>query len=140
MVALPVIPINAESGLDKPAGPANRFSPVVVAACLILLLAFSTATAFVQDAWAPQSFQIGIFALVAVYLVAGIGRGQKLIAGGVASWLVYLIPVWGLVQLVTHSTVSSFETRASVLRWGALAGVFFLTQAVARSRTAAATF
>jgi predicted Na+-dependent transporter len=61
--------------LDSPKVKANRYIPVVVVACLILLLAFSTATAFAQDAWAPQSFQIGIFALVAIYLVAGIGRG-----------------------------------------------------------------
>jgi len=135
MVALPVIPINAESGSDNPTVTANRYTPLVVAACLILLLAFSTATAFVQDAWAPQSFQIGVFALVAAYLVAGIGRKKENIAGGPAAWLVYLIPVWGLIQLLAHTTSSSVETRTAVLSWGALAGVFFLTQAVARTRT-----
>ena len=65
---------------------------------------------------------------LAVYLVAGIGRKKEHIAGGPAPWLVYLIPVWGLVQMLAHTTASSVETRKAVLRWGALAGVFFLTQ------------
>jgi O-antigen ligase len=100
-----------------------------------LLLGFSTATAFVQDAWAPQAFQTGIFALVAVYLLMGLGRTREKISTSPASWLVYLIPVWGFLQIVAHTTASTAETRAEVLRWGALAGVFFLFQAIARNRT-----
>ena len=140
MVALPVIPINADSGVDEPAVKANRLTPVVVAVCLFVLLVFSTTTMFVRDAWALQSFQIGVFALLAVNLVAGIGRGQEHNAGGLAPRLVYLIPLWGLFQIIGHTTASSMETRASVLRWGALAGVFFLTQTVARTRTARRDF
>ena len=135
MVALRVVPINANSGLDNPAVTAHRHTPRVVAVCLFLLLVFSTATVFVRDAWALQSFQIGVFALLAVYLVAGIGRGPEHIAGGLAPWLVYLIPLWGLIQILAHTTASSVETRGAVLRWGALAGVFFLTQTVAQTRT-----
>jgi len=136
MVALPVIPINADSGFDDPIVKTHRYAATVVAACLLLLLAFSTATAFVQDAWASQAFQIGIFALLAGYLLAGLGRGWERISGAPVSWLVYLIPVWGLIQIFAHTTSSSFETRKEVLRWGALAGVFFLTQAVTQTRTA----
>ena len=135
MIRLPVIPINAEPGLDNPTATRNQRTPMVISACLILLLSFSTATAFVQPAWAPQSFQIGVFALLAVYLVVGIGRRQERIAGGMATWLVYLIPVWGLIQIVAHTTASTVETRTAVLSWGALAGIFFLTLAVARTRT-----
>jgi O-antigen ligase len=104
--------------------------------CLFLLLVFSTATVFVPDAWALQSFQIGVFALLAVYLMAGIHRGKEHIAGGLAPWLVYLIPLWGLVQILAHTTASSVETREAVLRWGALVGVFFLSQIAARTLTA----
>ena len=136
MVALRVVPINANSGLDNPAVTAHRHTPRVVAVCLFLLLVFSTATVFVRDAWALQSFQIGVFALLAVYLVAGIRRGPEHIAGGLAPWLVYLIPLWGLIQILARTTASSVETREAALRWGALAGVFFLTQTVARTRTA----
>ena len=82
MVALPVIPINADAGFDNQLGKAHRYTPTVVAACLLLLLAFSTATAFVQDAWAPQSFEIGIFVLLAGYMLAGIARGWEHLAGG----------------------------------------------------------
>ena len=140
MVALPVIPISATSGLDNPSATASRRTPVVVGACLFLLLVFSTATVFVPDAWPLQSFQIGVFALLAVYLLVGIRRGKEHIAGGLAPWLVYLIPIWGLVQILAHTTASSVETREAVLRWGALAGVFFLSQIAAPTRTARRNF
>jgi hypothetical protein len=136
MVPLPVIPIRADSGLNNPAVTASSRTPVVVGVCLFLLLGFSTATVFVRDAWALQSFQIGIYALLAMYLVVGIRSGKEHIAGGLAPWLVYLIPLWGLVQILAHTTASSVETREAVLRWGALAGVFFLSQIAAPTRTA----
>lgn len=86
-----------------------------------------------QEAWALESFQIGVFALVGAYLLAGI-RGQKdRVVGGWAPWLVFLIPFWGVFQLLAHTTASTFETREEVLKWGALAGVFFLVQAAGRS-------
>lgn len=132
---LPVIPIYAASGFSPQAATASRRMPLVAGVCLFFLLAFSTATVFVKDAWALQAFQIGVFALLAVYLVAGIRNGKEHLASGWEPWLVYLIPVWGLVQILAHTTVSSVETRESVLRWGALAGVFFLTQVAAPTRT-----
>lgn len=101
---------------------------------MLLLLVFCTVTVFVKDAWALQSFQIGIFALVAGYLVFGIRDGKEYLAHGVTPWLVCLIPLWGVVQILAHSTASSFETRQAVLRWGALAGVFFLSQVAGRTR------
>ena len=103
-------------------------------ACLFVLLVYSTATVFVRDAWALQSFQIAIYLLVAVYVIAGIRNKNAHLTFGFASWLVYLIPAWGLLQILAHTSASSVETRQAVLRWGALAGVFFLTQAIARSK------
>jgi hypothetical protein len=122
--------------LDNPAVTASTRTPVVVGVCLFLLLIFSTVTVFVRDAWALQSFQIGVFALLAVYLLVGIRRAKEHMAGGLAPWFVYLIPIWGLVQILAHITASSFETREAVLRWGALAGVFFLSQIAGYTRTA----
>jgi O-antigen ligase len=136
MVALPIISIRADAGLGSPAVKAYRRLPVVAGACLFILLVFSTAIAFVKDTWAIQSFQIGIYALVAVYLLAGIRSEKEPLPSGFAPWLVYLIPLWGLLQILTRTTSSTFETRAEVLRWGALAGVFFLTQVAARTRDA----
>jgi hypothetical protein len=141
MVALPVQPIRADSGPNDPSVvTANRVSPVMLGVCLLVLLAFCTATVFVQAAWALQSFQIGIFVLLVVYFAAGIRSGKSPFAGGLAQWLVYAIPIWGLVQIATHTTASTFETRASVLRWAALAGVFFLSQAFGRTRSAQRAF
>jgi hypothetical protein len=98
------------------------------------MLVFSTATVFVRDAWALQSFQIGIYLILAIYVLAGIRHRDDHVTGSFVSWLVYLIPLWGLMQIFAHTTASSVETREAVLRWSALAGVFFLTQALARTK------
>jgi O-antigen ligase len=140
MVALPVIPICARPGLENPAVTASKRRPAAVAVCLFVLLIYATTTMFVRGAWALQSFQIGVFALLAVYLVTGVRRGREHIAGGWTPWLVYLIPVWGLVQIFARTTASSVETRQAVLRWGALGGVFFLTQVAGPSRSARRNF
>ncbi len=104
----------------------------IVSAVLLFLLMYATATVFVKSAWALQSFQIGVFGLVAVSLVAG-GRTVRHFARGWTSWVLYLVPIWGLFQLLAHTTISTFETREVLLRWGALVGVFFLSQTCARS-------
>ena len=135
-----IIEIRADAGPASPAITVLRHTPVIVGTLLFLLLAFTTSTVFVREAWALQSFQIGIYVLVAAYLLAGIRRGKERVAGGVVPWLVYLIPVWGVFQIVAHTTSSSFQTREGVLRWGALAGVFFLSQTVTRSRKAQRNF
>ena len=71
------MPINAETGLSKPVGSPAWPAPISTTVCLLVLLAYSTATVFVRDAWALESFQIGVFALLAVYLLAGITRGKE---------------------------------------------------------------
>ena len=119
---------------DNPPGTKGRWAQIATGATLILLLMFTTSTVFVREAWPAASFQIGIYALTAIYLLYGIRRGREDLAGGLAPWLVYFIPAWGVIQIVAHTTASTFETREAVLRWGALAAVFFLTQVVVRSR------
>jgi hypothetical protein len=136
MVALRFKTIRASARLIAWQFTAGRRTPAVVGACLILLLVFSTTTAFVRDAWSLQSFQIGIYALVAGYLLVNIRGKNERMAGGLAPWLVYLIPLWGLVQILAHTTSSTFDTRAEILRWGSLAGVFFLSQIAAGSHAA----
>jgi hypothetical protein len=118
----------------RPGEPQVRRVLIFVASPLLLLLMFSTSTVFVQKAWALQSFQIGIYLLVAVYLLAGIRKGREALARTWTAGLVYLIPAWGIVQIAAHTTASTYETRQAALRWGALAGVFFLAQVVARTR------
>lgn len=103
---------------------------------LALLLMFGTCTVFVAQAWALQSFQIGIYALLAVYLIAGIRADEPRLTLSWFAWLVCVIPLWGIFQIAVHTTASTFETREAVLRWGALAGVFVLSLRVGRSRAA----
>src|SRR5579863_2023769 len=131
MVRLQVVSIRAAAGMDDPAVPARNHKQAFAAVCLLVLLAFSTLTVFVRSAWALQSFQIGVFTLLGVYILLGINRKREQVASGFAPWLVYLIPLWGCFQIVAHITASSVETRESVLKWGALAAVFFLSQVVA---------
>jgi O-antigen ligase len=122
----------ADSGEKRPAAGIRYRKDLVVGVCLFFLLVYCTMTMSVKGAWALQSFQIGIFALLAACLMAGIRQGKECVAKGVAPLLVYFIPAWGLIQILAHITVSTIETREAVLRWGALAAVFFLVQTVAR--------
>jgi len=109
---------------------------VGVSACLIGCIAFITATGAVGRVWAEQSFQMGIFALVAVYVVMSVREPTVKFARAWTSWLVYLIPLWGLLQIAAHTTASTKETRGAVLLWGALAGVFFLSQVCGQTHSA----
>jgi hypothetical protein len=110
----------ARSGLDVSSAGIRFRKELAVGVCLFLLLAYCTATIFVRAAWPLQSFQIGIFALLVVYLIAGFRMGKECTAKGVAPLLVYFIPVWGVIQILAHTTASTIETREAVLRWGAL--------------------
>jgi len=133
MPAIDQLPVKVRGDLEaKP----NRWALIATGAALMALLIFSTCTVFVQEAWPIESFQIGIYALTAIYLLGRIRRNGENVAGGVAPWLVYCIPVWGIVQILAHTTASTIETREAVLRWGALAAIFFLTQAVAGASAA----
>jgi len=136
MFALPIIPINMSASLaNDQTIPAQR-KQLWVGVCVFLLLAYSTLTVFVREAWALESFQIGVFALLGTYLLTGIRGRKEMIADGWAPWLVFLVPFWGVFQLITHTTASTFETREEVLKWGALAGVFFLIQVSGRTKEA----
>ncbi len=132
----PPYAISQSQGMGDPAGTKARWASITIGGTLILLLIFSTSTVFLQESWPVESFQIGVYALTATYLLLGIRRDSENLAGGVAPWLVYFIPAWGVIQILAHTTVSTIETREAVLRWGALAAVFFLTQTVARTSAA----
>ena len=123
-------------GSEGTANGSLSYTDVATGASLFLMLVFATSTVFVREAWALQSFQVGVYAVLTMYLLAGIRRKSELSSEGWLSWLVYLTPLWGAGQILAHTTSSSFETRQAVLKWGALACVFFLSQATARSKTA----
>jgi len=133
---MPIVSIDGAGRLEKLESANHPRMQVVTGSCLFLMLMYCTAIVFVRSAWALQSFQIGIFALVGVHMFLHLGRKRETIAVGWEPWLVYLIPLWGLVQLIAHATASTFETREVLLRWGALAGVFYLTLVIARTREA----
>jgi len=118
--------------------PARRVnSPLsrdfIAGACLFLLLMYCTMTVFVKPEWALQSFQIAIFLLLAVYLLLDLRQPVFLGQGSGLANLVYLLPLWGVIQILAHTTASTWETREAVLRWGALVAVFYLTRQCART-------
>ncbi len=140
MTSLPVKPIREVIGAESPRAAHYLRRPVAVGVSLFLLLAYCTSVAFVPQAWATQSFQIGIFALVSICLLLDIRNKRMRLLPGPMPWLIYAIPFWGVFQIVAHTTASTVETREATLRWGALAGVFFLIQIVARTNTARRNF
>ena len=134
MMALPVIPISAPTASDQKADRVHMRLRVFTGIGLFTLLSYSTVTVFVQNAWALQAFQVGIYTLLGVYLLVNIRSPKEHLAGGLAPWFVYLIPLWGIFQILSRTTASSAETREATLKWGALAAAFFLTQVVAQTR------
>jgi O-antigen ligase len=136
MASLPVKPIRDDVRAESPHATPHMRKTAAFGVCLFLLLAYCTSVAFVPQAWATQFFQIGIFALVAACLLLDIRRKRTRLLGGVMPWLIYAIPFWGIFQIVARTTASTVETREATLRWGALAGVFFLMQIVARTKIA----
>jgi O-antigen ligase len=140
MTSLPVKPIREEFGVESPHAAPYLRKPAIFGVCLFLVLAYCTSVAFVPQAWATQFFQIGIFALVALSLLLDIRRKRSRLLGGPMPWLIYAIPAWGVLQIVAHTTASTVETREATLRWGAMAGIFFLMQIVARTNVARRNF
>jgi len=129
---------NAEKG--NPFTRGNRLHSIALGGPLILLLVFVTSTVFVQPTWAIHAFQIGIFALVVLSLLfprrTRNADARSLVPQSLLPALVYLIPLWGILQVLLRTTASTFETREAVLHWGALAGVFFLVQIVGQTKSA----
>jgi hypothetical protein len=133
MMRMPLTREIVAAGREVPGREKGRCGLIAIGSVVVLLLVFATTTVFVGESWPLESFQIGMYGLTATYLLLGIRRHREDLASGFAPWLVYLIPAWGVIQILAHTTASTFETREAVLRWGALGAVFFLTQTVARS-------
>jgi len=106
---------------------------------LLLLLAFTTATVFVREEWALQSFQIGVYLLLAVWLLLR-WRRRDGVEFSLPALLVCCIPLWGILQIAAGFTSSVAATREAVLRWGALAAVFLLAAMGAPRRRARQMF
>src|SRR5215469_7874198 len=98
MLPMSVLPIRPIPKLNDSSIGANRRARIIVGGCVLILLAFTTATVFVDQMWAIGTFEIGVFVVSAACLLSGIYKGEELISGGVAQWLVYLIPWWGVLQ------------------------------------------
>jgi O-antigen ligase len=137
---LPITQVSEKDRVAQRENSALKRGSALVGVFLFLLLIFITVTVWVRQAWALQIFQIGIYGLVAVQVLSGVGRDREDIARGLIPWMVYLIPIWGMIQILAHTTTSTIDTREQLLRWGALSGVFYLSQVVTRSQTSRQQF
>ena len=133
---MPIQKVRANSGIAGSSRLTSWSLSAPVGILLFLLLCFTTVTVWVREAWALQWFQIGVYSLVAVQVLRWKRPAKRDTAEELIPRLVYLIPLWGLMQIVFHTTTATYETRAQVLRWGALAGVFYLSQVVTLTRDA----
>ena len=99
---------------------------------LAVLLAFTTCTVFIDAGWPLYAFQLAAFCGAALQAAAGIqpASGLRILA----------LPLYGLLQLTLHTTVSTAETRAAVLTWGSLAAVFLLSRNLLQTQTARRVF
>src|SRR5208337_849831 len=101
---------------------------------IALLLAFASATVFVRENWPVPVFQIGVFALLAAYVVVRKPTATESAGFSVRAVIwgcIFCLPVWGILQLATGATSSAADTWSASLRWAALAAVFFLAHALA---------
>jgi len=86
---------------------------------------FAILTLWIPHRWALSVFQSGIFLLAAVWIVGGV-------LGVLALRFHFLLlpltgaVLWGLVQLLTHSTVYRFPTWNAVLFWETLLATTWL--------------
>jgi O-antigen ligase len=102
---------------------------------LAVLLSYATATSFIQEAWALQSFRIGVFALLAASLLL-----VKVRRFDSSTLLLSFLPLWGIAQLALGRTSSTVDTRDAVLHWACLAAIFFLARGLTADQTARDTF
>jgi O-antigen ligase len=101
---------------------------------LAALLCYASATVFIRDAWAVQSFHIGVFALFAAALIRSTGRICN------TTLLLLLLPLWGIFQLAFRLTSSFADTREAILHWTTLAAIFFIARQIGNLRPARITF
>jgi len=102
-------------------------TPYYAPALLASALAFGTCTVFVRDAWAAGSFEVSVLAMLGAAALGLDWRNRPQLSGYAPA----LLPLWGLLQIVTGATSSASDTRSAVVRLGALAAVYVLAFRVA---------
>ena len=103
-------------------------------ASVCLLIAFSVLAHGVVEVWSESVLEIGAALLFLGWaLVAARSEDFKIEWNGL-HWAVAGLLAWAILQLALRITVYPFLTWTGILRWGAIAMIFFVSTQVFRER------
>jgi O-antigen ligase len=99
-----------------------------------LLIAFAVVAHGVVEVWSESVLEIGAALLFLSWaLVAARSHESKIEWNGL-HWAVAGLLTWAVAQLIFRITVYPFLTWTGILRWGAIAMIFFVSTQVFRER------
>ena len=99
-----------------------------------LLVAFSVVAHGVVEVWSESVFEIGAALLFLGWALVAVRTEEAKIEWNGLHWAIAGLLAWATVQLVLRITVYPFLTWTGMLRWGAIALVFFVSTQVFRDR------
>ncbi len=110
----------------------NR-TQTILAACLLALCGTGLMLSWIPNDIPWHAYQVGVFALLAIWAIDFYRRGEKMRFSRVLIPLAF-VPVWGAAQLLFGWTVYPFATEHQVLRWITYLAVFLLSSQLFQSR------
>ena len=99
-----------------------------------LLVAFAVLAHGVVEVWSDSVFEIGAALLFLGWALTAVRSSDSKIEWNGLHWAVAGLLAWAVVQLMFRITVSPFLTWTGILRWGAIAMVFFVSTQAFRGR------
>jgi O-antigen ligase len=99
-----------------------------------LLVAFSVLAHGVVEVWSESVFEIGAALLFLGWALVVVRSDESKIEWNGLHWAVAGLLAWATLQLVLGITVYPFLTWTGILRWGAIALIFFVSTQIFRER------
>lgn len=103
-------------------------------ASVCLLVAFAVLAHGVVEVWSESVFEIGAALLFLGWALTEVRSSKPQIEWNGLHWAVAGLLAWAVAQLIFRITVYPFLTWTGILRWGAIAVVFFVATQVFRER------
>ncbi len=99
-----------------------------------VLITFAVLAHGVVEVWSESAFEIGAALLFLGWAVTAVRSSEPNIEWNGLHWAVAGLLAWSVAQLAFRITVYPFLTWTGMLRWGAIAMVFFVSTQVFRER------
>lgn len=103
-------------------------------ASVCLLVAFAVLAHGVVEVWSESVFEIGAALLFLGWALVAVRSEESKIEWSGLHWAITGLLAWATLQLVLRITVYPFLTWTGILRWGAIALIFFVSTQVFRER------